>query len=115
METEAERGKKGNLYEVQSIEDVTGDVRIATLSNIFSREEHFAVQASFSGVVYFRTNDAEKAVSLAMRLARTFKGAARCGARQEADYWQPFCEAGPVHSYGAGCAAAIAQAMSIAA
>ncbi len=110
---EAERGKKGNLYEIVSIDAISDDVQIATLSNIYTRAEHFAVQAVYKGTVYFRTGDADRAVHNAKRLARTYEAANRCGAAQNTDYWQPFCEASPVYSYGATCARAIAQALGV--
>lgn len=110
-EETAERGKKGNLYEIVKIDNVSDDVRIATMSNIYTRREHYAVQAVYSGVVYYRVGNPERAVSLAAKLALTFLQASHAGPAQHTDYWQDFCEPSSVRSFGANCALALAQAL----
>ena len=110
---QSQRGKKGNLYELRTVSQVSPDVRIATLSNIYTRDEHFAIQGGIAETVYFRTNDPEKAVRMARRLALTCEAADHSGSAQHADHWQESCEPGPVRSLGAIAAAAIASAFGI--
>lgn len=116
--------------EIQNIDTVSNDIDILTLSDIYTREESFAVrarvivlgmgdgdaEAESRYIVYLHTDNAGHAVRFAKKLALTFKAARRAGSAQHGTVssYDRFCEPSPVRSLGAQCAEAIAMALGLA-
>lgn len=121
-----ERSRKAQ-FEIKAMDSVSDAISIHTLSDIYSRDEHFAVTAlvhpasymeggndstDARRVVYLRTEDAAHAIRFARKLANTFKAAKRAGSAQHGrvEAYTAFCANSPVRSYAGECAEAIARA-----